>query len=274
MNVQCDLCGKLDYRSPSQRKGPRFRCHPCRRLEPKPAKARPVRECDGCGVAFEIPWRHRAKRFCTVECWRAVTFTAPAQDPYYYRARRVPGLKAHRRAALLRQWRKQGRGCFYCNGDCETVDHVVALKRGGTNHEGNLVPCCRQCNATKGARLIVEWRLGRSVGSTTTIRPWMSDDWVDTARRQPVKPPPELSLVLDAACAVCAQVFTPRSAKNATCSHACSVEWAARMARNAYRRKVGKPEDWTTPTKKRGGRDATSDGHQVRQVRRQPDRAA
>jgi hypothetical protein len=30
--------------------------------------------------------------------------------------------------------------------------------RGGTNYEGNLTPACKQCNSSKAARLLVEWR--------------------------------------------------------------------------------------------------------------------
>jgi hypothetical protein len=72
---------------------------------------------------------------------------------------RAPGLSVRQRYALLQEW-KRSRSCTYCNGPCETVDHIVPLVLGGTNHEGNLTPACRGCNSSKGGKLIVEWRFG------------------------------------------------------------------------------------------------------------------
>ncbi|MGE3536805.1 MAG: HNH endonuclease [Candidatus Tectimicrobiota bacterium] len=62
------------------------------------------------------------------------------------------------KARELRQsqwWRNklaQGR-CAYCEGtfapDELTMDHIVPLARGGRSTRGNVVPCCKPCNATK-----------------------------------------------------------------------------------------------------------------------------
>jgi 5-methylcytosine-specific restriction endonuclease McrA len=39
-----------------------------------------------------------------------------------------------------------------------TVDHVLSLAKGGTNHKRNLVAVCRRCNTSKGDRaLVLEW---------------------------------------------------------------------------------------------------------------------
>lgn len=51
--------------------------------------------------------------------------------------------------------------CVYCGGTPETVDHVVAILDGGTHDEGNLVPCCRSCNTSKGNRRLTRWRRDR-----------------------------------------------------------------------------------------------------------------
>jgi 5-methylcytosine-specific restriction endonuclease McrA len=56
---------------------------------------------------------------------------------------------------------KLGKGpCFYC-GSLEriTIDHVVAIGRGGTDSIGNLVPACKSCNSRKRHLTIMEWRL-------------------------------------------------------------------------------------------------------------------
>jgi 5-methylcytosine-specific restriction endonuclease McrA len=59
---------------------------------------------------------------------------------------------------------KLNRGpCFYCGSlDRITVDHVVAIARGGTDSIGNLVPACKSCNSQKRQLTIMEWRLFQS----------------------------------------------------------------------------------------------------------------
>ena len=62
------------------------------------------------------------------------------------------------KAKTLRQsqwWRnKIAQGvCGYCQQtfapDKLTMDHMVPLARGGRSTKGNVVPCCKACNATK-----------------------------------------------------------------------------------------------------------------------------
>lgn len=65
-----------------------------------------------------------------------------------------------------RDWRRliaryDGR-CAYCGEVAPlTRDHIVPLSRGGRHSIGNLIPACRRCNGSKGARLLVEWRATR-----------------------------------------------------------------------------------------------------------------
>lgn len=53
--------------------------------------------------------------------------------------------------------------CAYCLFPQEllpgvlTIDHVVPLSRGGLHDIKNVVPACRSCNASKGAKLVSEW---------------------------------------------------------------------------------------------------------------------
>jgi 5-methylcytosine-specific restriction endonuclease McrA len=58
--------------------------------------------------------------------------------------------------------RIKGSPCFAC-GSVERieVDHVVPLSRGGRHSIGNLMPLCRSCNASKGGKLLVEWKFSR-----------------------------------------------------------------------------------------------------------------
>jgi 5-methylcytosine-specific restriction endonuclease McrA len=42
--------------------------------------------------------------------------------------------------------------CVYCGDVANTVDHVIPLSRGGTDHPMNLVAACAFCNYGKGNR--------------------------------------------------------------------------------------------------------------------------
>jgi 5-methylcytosine-specific restriction endonuclease McrA len=49
--------------------------------------------------------------------------------------------------------------CIYCGSKQEIqADHVIPISRGGRHSIGNLVPACRNCNARKHNKLIVEWK--------------------------------------------------------------------------------------------------------------------
>lgn len=66
-------------------------------------------------------------------------------------------------APLTRQgiFRRDGYRCVYCGKAASTVDHVVPRSRGGANTWKNLVSSCRDCNHSKGDRLLSElgWKL-------------------------------------------------------------------------------------------------------------------
>jgi 5-methylcytosine-specific restriction endonuclease McrA len=48
--------------------------------------------------------------------------------------------------------------CAYCRiSPAKTCDHVVPLCRGGRHDVDNVLPACKRCNSSKGAKLIGEW---------------------------------------------------------------------------------------------------------------------
>ncbi len=74
--------------------------------------------------------------------------------------------------------RERGR-CFYClrrtNARTQCIDHVVPRALFGRNSYRNLVSCCQDCNARKGARsadnfLCVLYREGRLTSAKLTDR--------------------------------------------------------------------------------------------------------
>lgn len=53
--------------------------------------------------------------------------------------------------------------CVYCENKADSIDHVLARTRGGTDDESNLVPACFSCNASKSNKLLSEWDIGKVV---------------------------------------------------------------------------------------------------------------
>jgi hypothetical protein len=44
---------------------------------------------------------------------------------------------------------RDGWTCTYCGGVANEVDHIIPLKRGGSDDPDNLTSACRTCNARK-----------------------------------------------------------------------------------------------------------------------------
>ena len=68
-----------------------------------------------------------------------------ARDPY--RKHRAEVLATH------------GEFCAYCgaSGVNLQLDHVFPRSRGGSDTPENLVPACKPCNTSKGAKTVQEW---------------------------------------------------------------------------------------------------------------------
>jgi 5-methylcytosine-specific restriction endonuclease McrA len=50
--------------------------------------------------------------------------------------------------------------CFYCGSNQQiTIDHVIAIDRGGCDSIGNLLAACKSCNSSKRNLTIMEWKL-------------------------------------------------------------------------------------------------------------------
>lgn len=75
--------------------------------------------------------------------------TARGYDSAYQRTAAAV-LAEHRRAHgnWCPGWRREAHPA-----DELTVDHVIPLSKGGTNHRSNLAILCRPCNSAKGDRV-------------------------------------------------------------------------------------------------------------------------
>jgi 5-methylcytosine-specific restriction endonuclease McrA len=70
---------------------------------------------------------------------------------------------------------EHGRACAYCGSPGKlTVDHLVALKSGGSNSIENLVPACKSCNSSKGTAPVAAWLAGR-IRRGHKVTPWALD---------------------------------------------------------------------------------------------------
>ena len=57
--------------------------------------------------------------------------------------------------------------CVYCLEKCDdlTMDHVVALNRGGDHAAGNVVPACRKCNREKTDKSVIVFLAERPIAT-------------------------------------------------------------------------------------------------------------
>lgn len=112
----------------------------------------------------EFSRSHRAEAKARVEEWRR-------QNPHL-RKQQLRRQRFRRRALKMLQqmpgvshseWSEieelfDGR-CAYCLGEASSIDHVVALSVGGQDEASNVVPACRRCNSSKGAKSLLTWLL-------------------------------------------------------------------------------------------------------------------
>jgi 5-methylcytosine-specific restriction endonuclease McrA len=75
------------------------------------------------------------------------------------RDKRLRNLKERKRILDKEILAIQSSNCVGCGSDDVTIDHIVPLARGGRHAVGNLQPLCRSCNGSKGAMLMIEWRV-------------------------------------------------------------------------------------------------------------------
>ena len=255
--LTCNRCGKEMCRVARSRPQGEARCQDCRRAESLPTGPRASTAkrnaqsfvCIMCGADF--PWTQNSRhKFCSNKCVGAyrraqhIASNPVSLKPYFVRREREsrsPGLSAWQRRALLKVWVRQGRRCTYCSKPANSVDHVVPLMRGGTNHEGNLTPACKSCNSAKGARTVMEWRTGK-VAADTSAATWTRK----IPRRSGPVPKPKTMVAVAMQfdeCALCHGLYVRNTTRQRYCSPECSTEANRINCRMRMRAKLGIPRD-------------------------------
>lgn len=232
-DLPCADCGKLLWRATTSLPEGKARCHPCRRAN---SAAHP-RECRGCGATFTVTRVNAPERYCSRACSNRhtsvtrglVRHPTDARSSRKARERDAPGLGYAARKALRDRWKAQAKTCTYCDKPATTIDHVVPLVRGGTNHEGNLTPCCKTCNSAKAGWTVVEWRTGKRLPPMADPLPWVYD-----RRRSQVRKPVTGEQMVMQICDACGW---------ADGHEVSSYECFRTKMRNRYRDRVGIPRD-------------------------------
>lgn len=101
-----------------------------------------------------------------VAAWRAANSDRCRVNGARYKAKRK-GWESAGVGVSFRDWTRlqarHGWRCAYCHAKPGLLhmEHVVPLSRGGQHAIGNILPACPDCNMSKGAKLLVEWRKRR-----------------------------------------------------------------------------------------------------------------
>jgi hypothetical protein len=99
--------------------------------------------------------RHRERTRAKAKAWRlanpekARNLRRAVKAMRRARQRGAPGSTTRRQ--LQARWDFYGGKCWLCGAEANTVDHLIALARGGSNWPANLRPACLTCNVRKGA---------------------------------------------------------------------------------------------------------------------------
>ena len=73
--------------------------------------------------------------------------------------------------------RKLTAGCIYCSGPADSIDHLIPRLLNGPDSADNLVPACKSCNSSKGARDLFEWAERKRFFPLAATRRYLALAW-------------------------------------------------------------------------------------------------
>lgn len=128
----------------------RWRCRPCYNT----AHREHNRDWRGANPDYWSSWAARnPEKVDRVRQTRAARLATAAGGPF-----------DHRRADYQARIVYYGGRCGYCfEASYQTLDHIIPVSRGGSNHAANIRPACIACNKSKGTKIFpTEWQPRRS----------------------------------------------------------------------------------------------------------------
>lgn len=117
--------------------------------------ANPGAQADACRRSR---LKHGDKRRAEVSAWFREHPELAALYENRRRARSEGASGSHTVEEFRDLLQHYGGKCAYCGAPATCRDHVIPLKRGGSDNITNLLPACASCNSSKRTRQIWEWR--------------------------------------------------------------------------------------------------------------------
>lgn len=163
---RCKPCRKIQkrdfYLRNKARLAPKFREYYLSVKEQHNERARRAyREKHAERLARQAEYQSRNKEFIS-----AARRSRYAADPMKVKLRELKRTIASQQfktqPVTTAVWREElelhGYKCAYCGCHAPVLelDHVVPLARGGIHDRTNIVPACKSCNSSKGAKLLLE----------------------------------------------------------------------------------------------------------------------
>lgn len=127
--------------------------------------------CADCGARFVADRKHGFSvqgdgPYCSDRCKRR-------SGNRRRRAREFDAPGSFRWAEVIGLFLRFGKRCAYCDQHIDgqpDPDHVVPLKRGGSNDISNILPACRLCNSDKCDLTLDEWAEDRARRTLPLVR--------------------------------------------------------------------------------------------------------
>lgn len=98
--------------------------------------------------------------------WKAANLEKARDNWRNQKARRKGSVGSHQAKDIIEIMVMQRHRCAYCRADLRKikpqVDHILALRRGGSNNRSNIQMLCAPCNLSKNARHPIEF--AQSIG--------------------------------------------------------------------------------------------------------------
>ena len=118
-------------------------------------KARLIAQVRARHMANPERQRERLRKYYRTKYGRAMSF----ERTRHRRAKEAGAQGSYTAKEWIELVERCGTKCLACNTQVQsaknlTVDHIVPISRGGSNHIGNLQPLCFRCNCRKGTKTV------------------------------------------------------------------------------------------------------------------------